>query len=111
MSRRVDRLFEGKVNPPLRRNAIVTLLWIGLPLDVLGVITCTGVIGMGVTLWALHVIDRERLRVEVGDLALEHSDELEAWRRKALAGLGFCAAGFVLQIWLLSTGFYERLLS
>ncbi|MED5369661.1 MAG: hypothetical protein VX899_01480 [Myxococcota bacterium] len=107
--RRVDRLFGGG-GVPFRRRGIRVLLGIGLPLDLLGLLTCTGVPGLVLTLLALQRIEAERERVRQGQLPLALSGELVRLRKLALGGLGLCAAGFVLQLWLLNSGFYRALL-
>lgn len=109
MSSRVDRLFGGSERP-FRRTSILWLLCLALPLDLLGLLTCTSVPGMVLTLIALHIIDAERERVIQGNLPLELTPKLNRYQKLALAGLGLCAAGFVLQLWLLSAGYYEALL-
>lgn len=110
MSARVDRLFGGSERP-FRRRSIRWLLGIALPLDLLGVVTCTSVPGMVLTLIALSIIDSERERVTQGVLPMELTPALIRYRKLGLAGLGLCAAGFVLQLWLLSAGYYEVLLT
>lgn len=79
-------------------------------MDLLGLLTCTSVPGMVLTLIALKVIDSERERMSQGMLPLELTPTLNLYRKLALGGLGLCAAGFVLQLWLLSAGYYEELL-
>lgn len=110
MSSRVDRLFGGS-DRPFRRSSILWLLGLGLPLDLLGLLTCTSVPGMVLTLICLQIIDAERERVTQGMLPLELTPTLARYRKLALSGLGLCAAGFVLQLWLLSAGYYEQLLT
>lgn len=110
MSARVDRLFGGSERP-FRRRTILWLLGIALPLDLLGVVTCTSVPGMVLTLVAVSIIDSERERVTQGLLPIELTPTLNRYRKLALLGLGLCAAGFVLQLWLLSAGHYEVLLT
>jgi len=109
VSSRVDRLFAVN-DRPFRRTRILWLLGLALPLDLLGLLTCTSVPGMVLTLIVLHIIDAERERVIQGNLPLELTPKLNRYRKLALAGLGLCAAGFVIQLWLLSAGYYEELL-
>ena len=109
MSSRVDRLFGGS-DRPFRRSSILWLLGLGLPLDFLGLLTCTSVPGMVLTLIALQIIDAERERMSQGLLPLTLTQKLNLYRKLAFGGLGLCAAGFVLQLWLISAGYYEELL-
>jgi hypothetical protein len=109
VSSRVDRLFGGS-NKPFRQTRILCLLGLALPLDLIGLVTCTSVPGMVLTLIVLQVIDSERERVAQGMLPLDLTPKLNTYRKLALTGLGLCAAGFVLQLWLLSAGYYEELL-
>ncbi len=112
---KVDALFAGELpeqkalGPVLRR--LSWLLALSLPLNLIGVLCFTGVPGAVLTLWAWLLADNEAARVREGA-----SDEQEGKRLLQLRGwaawnLGLCVSSLLIQAWLLTTGFYEALLS
>ncbi len=111
MSDRVDRLFEGDPELPTRPShapRIQLVLAAALVLDLLGLLTCLSIPGAALTLWAWWWVGRELAAAAAGVVATEHAPRLHLLQRLATAGLAWCAASFALQIYLLSTGAYER---
>ena len=90
-----------------RVHWIRRLLWVAVPLDLLGVLCCTSVPGAVLTLAAWSVADGELARVDSGDLPLDEAPQLSRYKRISLAALVFCVLSFVLQIILLSNGTYR----
>ena len=71
MSDKVDALFDG--DPPAppepaepRLRAIRGMLWVGIPLVILGIPCWTSVPGAVLTLWAWLSTDAELPRIEAG---------------------------------------------
>ena len=109
MSERTDELFDD--GPPSSRlRWIKLLLWIALPLDLLGVFCCTSVPGAGLTLAAWALADSELARVESGHLPVEVAPELTRLKRFSLMLLVLCGVSFVVQAVLLTNGTYEALI-
>ena len=102
MTEGTDELFS---DPPSgsRIRWIRRLLWVGVPLDLSGVLCCTSV-----TLAAWALADADLARVESGHLPQEAAPELLRLKRIALGLLVLCGLSFLLQIVLLSNGTYER---
>ena len=114
MSEKVDALFAGEPPPPPveatpRLAAIRSILWVALPLDLLGVPCWTGVPGAALTLWAWLQADGEMANVEAG--AYSSEDAAALMRLRATSGwlLGFCVLSLLVQVYLLTTPFYGRL--
>ena len=114
MSDKVDALFSSEIptrTPVEARQRLERLyrtLWIAIWLNVLGVPCWTSVPGAGLTLWVWLATDTDLARVEAGEYADEDAAFLMKIRRYATAALAFCVASLVLQIFLLSSSFYER---
>lgn len=113
---KVDALFSGEPPPPPiqaapRLSAIRGVLWVSLPLNVLGVPCWTGVPGAALTLWAWLQADGEMARVAAGEYSSE--DAAALMRLRTLSGwlLGFCVLSLLVQAFLLSTSFYTVLWS
>ncbi len=114
MSDKVDALFDG--DPPAppepaepRLRAIRGMLWVGIPLVILGVPCWTSVPGAALALWAWMSTDAELLRIEAGAYSPEDAARLMVLRKRASIVLVLCVVTLVLQIFLLGTHFYERL--
>ena len=109
MSNRVDNLFTG--GEPDQRLAqtgwISALLAVAIPLDILGVLSCTSVPGAGVTLLAWWLVDREMALLESGVILVESAPRLNRLKQITMGALAFCGISLLFQIVLLSTGFYE----
>ncbi len=111
MSDRVDRLFEGDHDLPVRRSHarfIQLVLAAAIVLDFLGLLTCLSIPGAALTLWAWWWTDRELALVASGALSADDGPRLDLLRRISTAALAWCAVSFALQIYLLSTGAYEQ---
>ncbi|MCP4809380.1 MAG: hypothetical protein GY884_28925 [Proteobacteria bacterium] len=108
MSQRVERLFGGahRGTRAIRRAEI--LLAVAIPLDVLGLITCTSVPGALMTLGAYQMAERQMKRIEVGELSVEHAPRVVRIKKVAFWAMVGCVAGFAIQLFLLSSGAYER---
>jgi hypothetical protein len=114
MSEKVEALFAGEPPPPPveaapRLAMIRSMLWLALPLDLLGVPCWTGVPGAALTLWAWLSADGEMARVEAG--AYSSEDAAALMRLRLLSGwlLGFCVLSLAVQVYLLTTPFYNTL--
>ena len=114
MSERVDQLFAGEPPPPpidatarivhLRRT-----LFLGIVLDVLGIPCWTSVPGAVLTLWVWMATDGDRARIANGEYLDEDAAVILRLHKWASMALALCVLSMVLQIFLLSTSFYERL--
>jgi hypothetical protein len=114
MSDKVDALFDGDpLAPPVpaepRLRSIRGMLWVGVPLVVLGVPCWTSVPGAVLSLWAWLSTDAELPRIEAGEYSAEDAGKLLQLRRLASGTLVLCVVTLILQIFLLNTRFYERL--
>ncbi|MCB9759415.1 MAG: hypothetical protein H6739_06210 [Alphaproteobacteria bacterium] len=113
MAWKVNRLF-GKENDPgraARIRLITTLLVVAVPLDLGGVLCCTSLPGAALTMIAWQLADNELARVEEGTLQVSVAPRLHRLRQLALWLLVWCTVTFALQIYLLTSGTYERWLS
>ncbi len=114
MSDKVDALFSSDIptrTPVEARQRLMRLnrtLWIAIVLDVLGVPCWTSVPGAALTLWVWLATDADLNRIEAGEYSDADAAFLMKIRRYATAALVFCVASLVLQIFLLSSSFYER---
>ena len=114
MSDKVDALFAGEIptQTPLeaqqRLIRLHRILWIAIVLDVLGLPCWTSVPGAALTLWVWLATDSDLLKIEAGEYADEDAAFLMKIRRYAAGALIFCVASLVIQIFLLSTAFYQR---
>ncbi len=113
MSRRVDKLFGGTpgLGRPSRAKLARGLLIVAIPMDLLGLISCLSVPGALLTLAAWQVAEGDMQRIEAGELSVEHAPELARLKQVATWAMIGCAAVFMLQLWLLSTGRYQDLLA
>ena len=114
MSDKVDALFDG--DPPVppvpaepKLRSIRGMLWVGIPLVVIGVPCWTSVPGAALTLWAWLATDAELPLIEEGEYTQEDAAKLMGLRRLASGALVLCVVTLILQIYLLNTRFYERL--
>ncbi len=89
---------------------MLTLLALALPLNVLGLVCCTLVPGTLLTLWAWSICKRELAILEHGELPVRESLRLASLDRLARWMLAACGVLLVAQVYLLTTGFYQRLL-
>jgi len=114
MSDKVDALFAGELptqTPIEAKKRLLRLhrtLWIAIVLDVLGLPCWTSVPGAALTLWVWLATDADLVRIEAGDYSDADAAFLMKIRRYASIALVFCVASLVLQIFLLSTAFYQR---
>lgn len=110
MSYKVDQLFgkESEASRLRRLRRIRWMLAVALPLDFFGVVICTSLPGAVITLWAWQLTEQELLRVEEGMIDLEHAPELTLLRQVAYGALAWCLLGFLVQMYLMSNGFYLR---
>ena len=114
MSEKVDALFAGEIptQTPLeaqqRLIRLHRILWVAIVLDVLGLPCWTSVPGAALTLWVWLATDADLLKIEAGEYADNDAAFLMKIRRYAAGALIFCVASLVLQIFLLSTAFYQR---
>ena len=108
MTGRVDRLFGGKPVGESQVRRATILLAIAVPLDVLGLVTCTSVPGALLTLAAWQLAEADMKRIEAGELSVEHAPAIARVKQIAFWAMGACILGFGLQLVPLSTGTYER---
>jgi hypothetical protein len=107
-SRRVDELFGADgVGLRPRRAAIFALVGVGLVLTVLG-LGCSSAPGGLIVLAGWSIADDDAERIRAGALPLDEEPAVRARRNAALAALVLVIAVFVLQLALLSMGFYEQ---
>jgi len=114
MSERVDELFSGGLPPPEPENGprlhrIEQTLWAAIALNALGIPCWTSVPGAVLTLWVWLATDPDAVRPMERELTTEETAHLARLRSRATAALIFCIAALIVQIFLLSTSFYERL--
>jgi len=109
MSNRVDNLFTGgePEQRPAQSGWITALLIVAIPLDLLGVLSCTSVPGAAITLLAWWLVDREMALLESGIIHVESAPTLNRLKQITLGTLAFCGISLIFQIVLLSTGFFE----
>ena len=114
MSDKVDALFSSEIptrTPIEDRKRLTRLhrtLWIAIVLDILGVPCWTSVPGAALTLWVWLATDADLTRIEAGEYSDDDAAFLMKIRRYATGALVFCVASLILQIFLLSSTFYER---
>jgi hypothetical protein len=111
---KVDALFAGEPPPPpedanARILQLRQLLWVALPLVLLGIPCCTGVPGAMLTMWAWLVADEQMTRVENGEYKAEDAATIMRLRAVARGAMVVCVVSLIIQIFLLSTPFYEAL--
>lgn len=112
---KVDALFAGELpgpvdlGPVLRRLSI--LISLSVPMNAAGVLCFTGVPGAALTLWAWLLADSEAARVREGGVDPVAGARLMRLRGFAAWNLGLCVSSLLVQAWLLTTSFYEQLLS
>ena len=80
------------------------LLWVGLPLNLLGLVSCASVVGVFFTLAAWQITREDLERVERGELDPDAAPGISRLHDVATAGLLWCVFTFVLQIVLLQSG-------
>ena len=110
MADRLETLFSGgELAPrPARTGLVTAALAVAIPLDLLGVLSCTSVPGAGLTLMAWWLIDQELGLMEGGLVHSDAAPKLANQKRLAHAALVFCGINLFAQILLLSTGIYEQ---
>ena len=114
MSDKVDALFSGELptRTPIEAKKRLTRLHrtlsIAIVLDILGLPCWTSVPGAALTLWVWLATDADLIRIEIGEYSDEDAAFLMRIRRYASIALVFCVVSLVLQIFLLSTSFYQR---
>lgn len=111
---KVDALFAGEPPPPpedatARIRQLRQLLWVALPLVLLGIPCCTGVPGAILTMWAWLVADEQMARVENGEFGADDAATIMRLRAVARGAMVVCVVSLIIQIFLLSTPFYEAL--
>lgn len=115
MSAKVDALFSGEPPPSVALRPVLwrlrVLLAVSMPLNVLSVLCWTGVPAGLLTLWAWSIADREAAAVGTGLVAGAEAASLLRLRRIASYNLGICVLSLMVQVTLLTTPFYEVLLS
>jgi hypothetical protein len=110
---RADILFAGRRPGPARPTRGRRVLWLlalAVPLNLLGLVSCTLVPGTLLTLWAWIVVKRELAILEHGELPVQETLRLTRLDRLARAMLAACGVLLVAQAYLLTTGFYQNLL-
>ncbi len=93
-----------------RARMVTILLGVAAPLTVLGVLTCTSLPAVFLSLYAHRVAAEEMKRVSLGELDIDELPRLTRLRRIAFWMMAVCGLSFALQLVLLSTGWYEELL-
>ncbi len=114
MSDRVDQLFGGEPpgpggsGPQPRTGLILGLLVVAAPLDLFGIVCCSSIPGMVLTLAAWLLADGDLARVESGHLPMDKAPALVRLKQVAFGLLVFCGLSFLVQMALLGNGAYER---
>ena len=110
MADRLENLFSGGelAQRPARTGLIGLTLALAIPLDLLGVLSCTSVPGAALTLGAWWLIDQESGLMECGLVDGAAAPRLAQLKRVTHAALVFCGINLFAQIILLSTGVYEQ---
>jgi hypothetical protein len=114
MSDKVDALFSGDlpISTPVeaqqRLRRLKRTLWLAITLDILGLPCWTSVPGAVLTLWVWLATDADLVRIEAEEYADEDAALLMRIRRISAGALVLCVVSLVIQIFLLSTTFYER---
>ena len=93
-----------------RGRRALWLLLAALPLNVAGLACCTLVPGTLLTLWAWSIVKRELVILEHGELPVRETLRLGRLDRFAKWMLGACGVLLLAQAYLLTTGFYQRML-
>jgi hypothetical protein len=110
---KADQLFAGETPPPPPADPtapILRLLWIALPLNLLGPCLFTGVPGAALSLWAWYRADEELARLEAGAHPVALKSRLSQIRWFCSLNLGLCGALLLLQLGLFGIGAYQALL-
>lgn len=110
MSGRVGELF-GDGPAPTRQPRfrwMIALLVVGLPLDLLGLVSCASLPGALLTWWALRLAGEDLDHAAAGELSVEHVPALSRVKQVATWALGWCAFTFLVQMALLNTGALTR---
>lgn len=113
MSERVDELFGSEPNPGGQPNTlrIVLLLVLGVPLDLLGLISCASIPGALLTWGAWRLASRDLEGVANGQIAVRHAPRLTKLKTFCSWALVWCSLTFVLQLVMLYTRSYASLLA
>ena len=111
---RVDALFAPRDGPGLHRSVeqqrqIRRLLTGAVLLTLLGFVSCTGVPGALLALWAWQIVEREWARIQAQPEEVPVDPQWARTRGSARAVLWSCVVSLVLQTVLLALGFYEAL--
>jgi len=110
---KADQLFDGEAPPPPPPDptvAIQRLLWIAVPLNLMGPCLFTGVPGAALSLWAWYRADEELARLEAGGLPAALRPRLVQIRWLSSLNLGLCGSLLLLQLGLFGIGAYQSLL-
>jgi hypothetical protein len=113
LSDRVDQLFGSEAGgtpgpgPMPRNNLVLGLLLLAVPLDLFGLVCCTSIPGMVLTLSAWLIADTDLAKVESGHLPMEKAPTLVRYKQVAFGLLIFCGLTFIVQMTMLSNGVYE----
>jgi hypothetical protein len=108
VTQRVDQLFGQGPRSESRARLVTGLLMAAIPLSLVGVLTCASLPAAGLALYAHLVAVSEVRRVSTGDLDIDELPRLTRLRRVAFWTMVVCGLSFVLQLVLLSNGFYEQ---
>ena len=111
---RVDALFAPKDGPGLHHSVeqqrqIRRLLTGAVVLTLLGFVSCTGVPGALLGLWAWQIVEREWARIQAQPEDTPVDPQWARTRSSARAVLWSCVVSLVLQTVLLALGFYEAI--
>lgn len=108
----MDELFaeDNYVDTRSKNRFILFLLIVAIPLIIAGLISCTIIPGAFLNLWAYIMAKKEMELIENGDLPVELSVNIA--RLKMLSGIMLVVTALilVLQVKLLTSGFYKMML-
>ena len=111
---RVDALFAPRDGPGLHRSfekqrTVRRLLYSAIALTLFGFVSCTGVPGALMALWAWQIVEREWERLQAQPEDAPADPRWERTRSNARSVLWSCVVSLLLQTVLLALGFYEAL--
>jgi uncharacterized membrane protein SpoIIM required for sporulation len=109
---KADELFTGDKPPPPPASPappIERLLWLAMPLNLMGPFCFTGVPGAILSLWAWYLADEAMAKLDNGALPESFRKSLKTLKSTCFANLLLCMILLILQIIAFSLGIYQLL--